>query len=250
MVQTGEALTPSEQMRTFVSAVRERVLHNRYGPAETHVVTSHSLVAGDVWPASVPIGRPLWNTDVYLLDEFLELVPFGVAGEVFLSGAGVARGYLGRAGLTAEQFIPDPFAQAGTRMYRTGDLGRWSSKGVLEFLGRVDRKVKVRGFRIEPAEVEACLRAIPDVAQAAVLVREELSGPILVAYVVAVGAAQLNPVQMRAWLNSQLPEFMVPSAFVVVAELPLSPNGKLDVGALPAVGELARVSGAEYGASF
>ncbi|RII13420.1 Dimodular nonribosomal peptide synthase [Streptomyces sp. YIM 130001] len=228
ILQGGEALTPSERMRAFAAAVPGRRLHNVYGPAETHAVTTHTLPADPAaWPPVGPIGRPVDHDRVYVLDGALRPVPPGVNGELYLAGAGIARGYLGRSGLTAERFVADPFGAPGARMYRTGDLGRWRPDGLLEFAGRSDHQVKVRGFRIEPGEVEAALTAHPHIATAAVLARQDR----LVAYVVTREGADLDDV--RARLAARLPDFMVPSAYTVLEALPLTANGKLDRAALP-----------------
>ena len=208
-------------------------LVNHYGPTENTVVsTAVDVAAGEA--GTPPIGRPIDNTRAYVLDARMEPVPVGVEGELFVAGAQVARGYLGRPGMTAERFVPDPFSrEPGARLYRTGDLVRWTDAGVLEFAGRVDQQVKLRGFRIEPGEVEAALRRHPAVRDAAVAVRDDApGGRALVAWLVAEG--ELPAEELRAFLARHLPAHMVPSAFVALAELPLTPNGKVDRAALPA----------------
>ncbi|MBN8468382.1 non-ribosomal peptide synthase/polyketide synthase [Corallococcus exiguus] len=240
-----EALKGVRQLLTggdVVSAPHvKRVLEERgipvtacYGPTEGTLFTScHRMTSADQVDATVPIGRPIGNTQVYLLDESLRPVPVGSPGELFIGGTGVARGYLSRLDLTAERFLPDPFStQPGQRLYRTGDLARWRHDGVLEFLGRGDAQVKLRGYRIELAEVESALLTHSQVRQAVALVREDLPGDKrLVAYVVA---GELDVSALREHLRPRLPEFMLPSAFVLLDALPLTPNAKVDRKALPA----------------
>ncbi|MFF7262582.1 amino acid adenylation domain-containing protein [Streptomyces sp. NPDC008159] len=222
---SGEAL-PSAVAERF-HAVLPAELHNLYGPTEASV----DVTAGRVAPGAdrVVIGRPVWNTRTYVLDAALRPVPPGVAGELYLAGVQLARGYLDRPGLTAERFVADPYGSPGTRMYRTGDLARWLPDGTLDFLGRTDHQVKIRGVRVEPGEVEAVLARHESVAHAVVVPYEQR----LVAYVVPVGGGNPDPVALRAHAAATLPEHMVPAAFVVLDALPLTPNGKLDRRALP-----------------
>jgi acyl-coenzyme A synthetase/AMP-(fatty) acid ligase len=182
----------------------------------------------------ITVGRPIANTRIYVLDEQQQLNPLGVAGEIYIAGAGLASGYTGRPALTAERFLPDPFGPAGSRMYRTGDAGRWTRDGLLVHLGRLDRQVKIRGFRVELPEIESVLRGHPAVRD--VIVETSKVGPEdlrLVAYVVFELDGAVSAGEMRTYLRSRLPEFMVPSMFVALDETPLTSNGKLDRKALP-----------------
>ncbi|MGZ3458318.1 MAG: non-ribosomal peptide synthetase, partial [Archangium sp.] len=210
-----------------------------YGPTESTLFTScHRMTRPEQVGASIPIGSPIANTQVYLLDSQMQPVPVGVPGELYIGGEGLARGYLSRPDLTAERFVPNPFsAEPGARLYRTGDLARWRQEGVLEFLGRQDNQVKVRGFRIELAEVEAALLRHSSVREAVAVVREDSPGDKrLVTYVVGHTGQTLEAEVLREHLKARLPEYMVPSTFVVLEALPLSSNGKVDRKALPVPG--------------
>ncbi|MEE4300807.1 MAG: MupA/Atu3671 family FMN-dependent luciferase-like monooxygenase [Pseudomonadales bacterium] len=237
MLVGGEAFPQalSEQLRS--SGID--ALLNMYGPTETTIwSTVHRVAAED---EGVPIGTPIANTRVYVLDEDRQLVPIGVAGELYIGGAGVARGYLGREELTAERFLDDPFAAEPGRMYRTGDLVRWRRTGILEFLGRIDHQVKIRGHRIELGEIEARLAESDGVGSAVVMAREDEPGDVrLVAYVVPTDAATPpDPRELRSALRARLPEAMVPSHFVMLESFPQTPNRKIDRKALPSPAEAA-----------
>jgi amino acid adenylation domain-containing protein len=212
-------------------------LHNQYGPAESHVVTEFTMPASaTTWPALPSIGRPIPNTRIYLLDHHGHPVPWGAIGEIYIGGVGVATGYLNRPDLTDERFLQDPFcAQPGARMYRSGDLARYHPDGSLEVMGRADQQVKIRGFRVEPGEIEARLAEHSSVREAVVMAREDVPGEKrLVAYVCAQPDAVIDALALREYLTQQLPDYMVPAAFVRLDALPVTPNGKLDRKALPA----------------
>ncbi|WP_344174215.1 amino acid adenylation domain-containing protein, partial [Pilimelia columellifera] len=237
VVQAGEALRLTEATRTFFAAGPGRRLHNQYGPTESHVVTAAVLpIAVTNWPVAPDIGKPIGNARVYVLDDALRPVPPGVTGELYLAGAGLARGYHGRADLTAERFVACPFGPAGQRMYRSGDRGRWTDQGRITFVGRADAQVKVRGFRVEPGEVEAVLAEHPAVSGAAVVAKPgPAGGQVLVAYVVPVAGASAEASDWAEHLGARLPDYMMPSAFVPLEAFPLNRNGKLQQSALPEV---------------
>ena len=234
----GETVSVEHVARAMAGLPATQVIHC-YGPTEaTTFTTSYPVPRPAVATArTVPIGRPIANSRVYILDRHGEPVPVGVSGEIHIGGDGLARGYRGRPELTRQRFGPDPFGDpGGGRLYRTGDLARYRPDGVIEFLGRMDDQVKLRGFRIEPAEVEAALASHPGVRRSVVILRREVSGDHrLVAYVVPGGAAAPAAAELRAHLGTILPGHMIPSAFVPLGELPLTPNGKVDRTALPAL---------------
>ncbi|HEX6747472.1 MAG TPA: amino acid adenylation domain-containing protein [Longimicrobium sp.] len=260
VITAGEALRSTPQLRAFFAANPQARLENQYGPSETHVISAH-LLEGDTeaWAALPPIGAPVDNTRLYVLDARMRPVAAGVPGELYAGGANLARGYLGRPSLTAQKFVPDPFGAPGGRLYRTGDRVRWtecesakvrecesdssrdgttfapshSRTFALEYLGRTDFQVKIRGFRVEPGEIEAALTEHPSVVQAAVVVRGEGAGKRLAAYVVPAAGMAPSIADLRAHLAANLPEYMVPTAWRVMPSLPLTPSGKVDRRSLP-----------------
>jgi amino acid adenylation domain-containing protein len=236
----GEPMSPVHAEK-FITAGSPLALSNIYGPTEcTTFSTCRAPESNTSMAAPVPIGRPIANAQAYILDQSLNPVPIGVAGELHIAGDGLARGYLRRADLTAEKFIPNPFSgERGSRMYKTGDIARFLANGEIEFIGRRDDQVKIRGFRIELGEIEACLASLPDIRGATVVAREDGTGSKrLVAYLVAADdQAMLDVAQLRHALSRTLPDYMVPAHYVQLADLPLTVNGKIDRAALAAPDE-------------
>ncbi|GAA2586207.1 hypothetical protein GCM10010399_15290 [Dactylosporangium fulvum] len=248
VLTAGEQLQATLAIRAFFEQMPSCTLFNQYGPIEVHLATSHQLDHNPVeWPALPPIGRPFDNVRTYVLDADLRPVPPGVAGELFVGGIALARGYLGRPEMTAERFLPDPFG-TGTRVYRTGDRVRWNAAGQLEFIGRFDDQVKIRGFRVEVAEIEAVLTGHPGVRECAVAAHWYGVGDRrLVAYVVPDSDAPPAATELRAFLAARLPDYMVPAAYQTVTELPRTPSGKLSRRLLPRPDDEAEWAGAaEY----
>nr|WP_145488694.1 MULTISPECIES: non-ribosomal peptide synthase/polyketide synthase [Streptomyces] len=235
-VWTGGEAVPGAVVRRVLDACPGLTVVDGYGPTETTTfATRRAFRAGDALPAVLPIGRPLDDTRVYVLDAALRPQPPGIPGELYVAGAGLARGYAGRPGATAARYLADPFGPAGERMYRTGDIVRWSADGELHFVGRADDQIKIRGFRVEPAEIEARLTAHPAVAEAVVSLYQDAGRKRLAAHLVpAPGAEVPAAAELRAHLADGLPDYMLPAAFVTVCELPLTVNGKVDRRRLPA----------------
>jgi amino acid adenylation domain-containing protein len=238
IMTTGEALILTPAILDFCAKLSWCALHNHYGPAETHVVTAYSF---DGSPKRLnpppPIGRPVANTQIYILDARFNPVPVGIGGELYIGGANLGRDYHRRPELTAQKFIPNPFARTpGERLYRTGDRSRWLPDGNLEFFGRLDDQVKIRGFRVELGEVETTLIKHPRVAGAAVAVRERAPGDkCLAAFFVRAPGGDVTPAELRAHVMSLVPDYMVPAVFVPIDALPLTPSGKIHRASLPAV---------------
>ncbi|MEH2284140.1 MAG: amino acid adenylation domain-containing protein, partial [Nostoc sp.] len=254
IITAGEQLQITPAISKWLSQLSDCNLHNHYGPSESHVVVTFTLTNSvDTWPPLPPIGRPIANTQIYILDKYLQPVPVGVPGELHIGGVSLAQGYLNRPQLTKEKFIPNPFEDSaalasprasaggrrqeagGSRLYRTGDLARYLPDGNIEYLGRIDNQVKIRGFRIELGEIEAVLSQYEDVQVCCVIAREDNRGDKrLVSYIVPQPEQTPTVSVLRQFLKSRLPEYMVPSAFVILEYLPLTPNGKVNRRALPA----------------
>ncbi|HSE17010.1 MAG TPA: amino acid adenylation domain-containing protein, partial [Pyrinomonadaceae bacterium] len=243
---SGEALSFDLQERFYSKLDAD--LHNLYGPTEASVDVTFWHCDREARQRSVPIGRPIANTRIHLLDHRRQLLPAGVAGELYIAGKGLARGYLNRPDLTAESFLPDPHAkEPGGRLYRTGDLARYLPDGSIEYLGRTDHQVKVHGFRIELAEIQAVLLEHPAVRDAVVIAREDrLGSKRLIAYAVLFESGAVSVADLKGFLKERLPEYMIPSAFVMLDQIPLTANGKVDRAALPPVEPVELESSAAY----
>lgn len=234
----GEQLQITPAMVKLFRQLKDCRLYNHYGPSETHVMTSFPLPEQvDNWPALPPLGRPISNTELYLLDNYLQPVPIGVPGELYISGTCVAHGYLKRPALTAERFLPNPFSnKPGSRMYKTGDLVRYRPDGNVEFLGRNDFQVKIRGMRVELGEIEVELKRHPGVRDVAVVMHKDAQESRLIAYVVFHAGQTVSSKELRDFLHERLPDHMVPAVFVSLEAFPLTPSGKIDRRALPEPG--------------
>jgi len=235
IITAGEQLEITPQIAKLCDRLNDCSLHNHYGPSETHVVTAYSLSQPVDWPTLPPIGRPIANARVYILDKNLEAVAIGVSGQLCIGGVSLSRGYLNRPSLTAEKFLPDPFGhEAGARLYLTGDLARYQPDSNIEFLGRIDNQVKMRGARVELGEIETMLVAHPGVREAAVVVQEQVKGDRrLIGYIVpASNSSEDLSRELRAHLKNSLPAYMIPATFVTMEALPLTPSGKIDRRAL------------------
>lgn len=237
-VAGGEQLQITPAMVKFFRQLKDCRLYNHYGPSETHVMTSFPLPEQvDNWPALPPLGRPISNTELYLLDNYLQPVPIGVPGELYISGTCVVHGYLKRPALTAERFLPNPFSnKPGSRMYKTGDLVRYRPDGNVEFLGRNDFQVKIRGMRVELGEIEVELKRHPGVRDVAVVMHKDAQESRLIAYVVFHAGQTVSSKELRDFLHERLPDHMVPAVFVSLEAFPLTPSGKIDRRALPEPG--------------
>ena len=236
VIAGSEQLQITKRIIDLFAQLPNCTLHNEYGPSETHVATCFDLPTSPPdWPARPPIGKPIANTQIYLLDEQMQPSPPGNSGELYIGGCGLARGYLNRPEATSECFIQNPFTpNEGKRLYKTGDLARYLPDGNIEFLGRIDHQVKIRGFRIELVEIEAALTHHPFVRESVVIAREDIPGDKrLVAYVVLSSQQSFTVNELRDFLKKQLPDYMIPATFVQLDSLPLNPNRKVDRQALP-----------------
>ncbi|MFL5746552.1 MAG: non-ribosomal peptide synthetase, partial [Niastella sp.] len=245
IISAGEQLYVSGGLQELLKKDTELRLYNLYGPSETHVVTgvSYSYSKGPI-PEKAGIGQPVYNTVIYILDKEMQLVPPGVEGEIYIGGWNLAKGYIGRADLTAEKFIPDPFRN-GELVYRSGDIGKWLPGGGIEYLRRRDHQLKINGYRIELGEIEQALRRNDQVSEAIVVARTNAQGDrSLVAYIV--GKSRLNSNKTRNYLRDLLPVYMLPDYYVQLEKLPLTPNGKVDKRALPDPEGLGMATGVEY----
>ncbi|MDM9580254.1 non-ribosomal peptide synthetase [Nostoc sp. GT001] len=234
VITAGEQLRITTAIAHLFSQLPQCSLYNHYGPSETHVVTAFALTGSSQdWPALPPIGQPIANSQIYLLDSDLQPVPVGVAGELYVGGVSLAKGYFNSPELTAQRFVVSPFNDCD-RLYKTGDLARYLADGNIEYLGRIDQQLKIRGYRIEPGEIENVLEQHSPVRQAVVVPRNDIPGEQrLVAYIVVADAPATSVSELRQFLRSQLPEYMVPSTIVLLDKLPLTPSGKVDRQALP-----------------
>jgi amino acid adenylation domain-containing protein len=246
---TGEQLQITSPVKEFFKRLNGCPLHNHYGPSETHVVTAYTLDGTpELWPALPPIGYTIANTQAFVLDRYLQLAPEGARGELYFSGIMLARGYLNRPELTAEKFIPNPYVnEPGARMYKTGDIARYLPGGCIEYLGRADHQLKIRGYRVEPGEVEVMLERHPAIREAVVVARDDGSGgKRLVAYIVTKEKPGPAVSQLQNFLRDTLPDYLIPSLFVEMDELPLTPSGKLDRRSLPEPDGARRNQAAEF----
>jgi hypothetical protein len=236
----GEALSAVHVNRFLAAMKEEGVIINGYGPTENTTFTCcQRMRKGEVMGATVPIGKPIANTQVYVLDEEMQPAPVGIDGELCIAGEGLARGYENDAEQTAERFVPHRYGRAGERLYRSGDMARWRPDGTIEYAGRSDRQIKLRGFRIELGEIEAVTRQHPAVSQAVAALRQDSSGATrLVAYVVADNEDKFSFENIREYVKTKLPEYMVPATIVRMNEIPLTSNGKVDYGRLPEISSM------------
>ncbi|MEH2311070.1 MAG: amino acid adenylation domain-containing protein [Nostoc sp.] len=253
IVTAGEQLQITPAISQWFSRLDNCTLHNHYGPSESHVISTFTLTNSvDTWPLLPPIGRPISNTQIYILDKYLQPVPVGVPGELYIGGVSLARGYLNRPQLTQDKFILNPFDETGEgKLYKTGDLARYLPDGNIEYLGRIDNQVKIRGFRIELGEIETVLNQHGDVQVSTVIVREDHPGQTctersrskqLVAYIVPQKEVIPTISELRQFMKAKLPDYMIPSAFVILEALPLTPSGKVNRRALPAPDLLSEIA--------